>query len=455
MLNILPTIAIVGRTNVGKSTLFNLIAGQDLAIVEDRPGVTRDRNYIVLNNYTQPFCLVDTGGLLGEQQAELTSSVKEQTEIAIHEADLIIALFDAKEGLHPQDRQVVQLLRKSEKPVVWVANKCEGKDSDVRAQELYSLGVDEIHSISAAHNQGIKQMLKAVWQKLEIDQKFIKNEEEKDTSIRVALLGKPNVGKSTFINKVLGQDRLITSPISGTTRDSIDVSLIRDGQKFILVDTAGLRKRKNIESKTIEQLSTFRTLKSIAICDIALLVIDATEGKPSDQDARIAQLIDERGKGLIIVVNKWDAVEKNHKSAKEYEKEIYEVFRFCKYAPIIFISALTGRRCPNVLTTVLKIYEEGKVRIKTNELNKMLEIAISKNPAPIYRGTPTKFYFASQLGENPPSFVLFFNNPKRIGEAYLRYLKSYIRTKYPYTGYDIKLIPRKRRSVFDEKQIVE
>lgn len=450
MINSLPTIAIVGRTNVGKSTLFNLMSGQDIAIVEDKPGVTRDRNYIVLNNFTHPFCLVDTGGLLGEQEETLADAVREQTEIAIEESDLIIAVFDGEEGLHPLDKDVANLLRKSKKPVVWVANKCEKEESKLKANELFRLGIDDLICISAAHNDGIRNIFKAVWSKLGIDQESIKvKRPNKRSNINIAILGKPNVGKSTFVNKLIGEDRLVTSPISGTTRDSVNINLTRDGQEYCLIDTAGLRRKSRIEKKTVEKISTFRTLRAVAMCDIALIVIDATEGAPSDQDAKIAELVDQRGKGIIIVVNKWDAVEKDHKTAKEFEEKVLHTFRFCSYAPVIFISALTGRRCPSVLKKAGEIFELGRERIKTSDLNTLIGNAVTKNAPPIYRGLPVKFYFASQIASHPPTFILFFNQPKRISDSYERYLKNFIRSKYPFPGYDIKIIPRKRRSKFD------
>ncbi len=448
--NTIPLIAIVGRTNVGKSTLFNLLSHQNLAVVADRPGVTRDRNYVVLNNYRRPFSLVDTGGLLGEENNKLATAVTEQTEIAIHEADLILAIFDGKNGHHPLDLEVVDLLRRSNKPVLWVVNKCDGKDFETRATEFYNLGLEELHLISAAHNQGIRDLFKAIWDKLFIfDQKELKPEEE-DNTIKVAILGKPNAGKSTLVNKLLGEQRQITSPIAGTTRDSVNITLTRDGQDFKLIDTAGLRKQRNIGKETMEQIFSFRTLKSLAECDVAVLMLDGEEGIPTHQDAKIADLIHQRGKGLVIVVNKWDAVEKDHRTVKEYQDQIKQVLQFCSYAPIVFTSALTGKRCPSVLEAVKKVYEAGKLRIKTNEINNIVEAAIQKNPPPIYRGLPVKFYFATQIDGNPPTFVLFFNNPKRITESYTRYLKNYIRAQHQYIGYDIKIITRKRRSKYEQ-----
>lgn len=446
----IPLIAIVGRTNVGKSTLFNLIADRDLAIVADRPGVTRDRNYVLLNNYTQPFALVDTGGLLGEENQELANAVREQTEIAIYEADLIIALFDGKHGCHALDQDMVNMLRQSKKQVLWVVNKCEKQETELAASEFYSLGIDELLFISAAHNQGIKELFKKIWEKLYLDEPKKIKASEAEKVISIAILGKPNVGKSTLVNKLLGEERVITSPIAGTTRDNVSVTLTRDGQKYHLIDTAGLRKKGKIKEKTLEKLYSLRSIRAISLCDVALLLVDATDGMPGDQEAKIADLIDSRGKGLVIVVNKWDAVEKDHKTVKEYERQIREKLTFCKYAPILFVSALTGRRCPSIFSEIHKVFESGAERIQTSELNKMIERAVEKNPPSIYRGRPIKFYFATQTDINPPTFVLFFNYPLKVGTAYVRYLKNYIRAQHSFLGYDVKLIIRKKRS---EKEV--
>lgn len=441
----LPVIAIVGRTNVGKSTLFNLLAKKDIATVSDRSGVTRDRNYVLLNDYERPFYLVDTGGLLGEENPELQDAVHQQIELAIAEADLIIALFDAKHGLHPLDHELITMLRAAKKPVVYCANKSEKKDHQLNASEFYQLGIDDLQLISAAHNVGIHELKNKIWETLDIDQKETKHFPNQDV-IKVAFLGKPNVGKSTLVNKILGEERMITSNIAGTTRDSLNFTLTREGQVYEIIDTAGLRKKNKIAEESLEQLFNFKTLRAITTCDIAILLIDATEGEPAEQVLKIADLLDQRGKGLILAVNKWDAIEKDHKTAKEYEAEIIEKLRFCKYAPIVFISALTGKRCPHLLKKAKEIYTAGQERIQTSELNKLLEKAITKNPPPIYRGQPVKFYFATQTASNPPTFVLFFNYPKKVSPGYVRYIKNYLRAQYAFPGYDLKVIIRKRRS---------
>ena len=447
----IPTIALVGRTNVGKSTLFNLLAGEELAIVENHHGVTRDRNYITLYNYKHPFTLVDTGGMVGEEQTEMAEAVRLQTEIAIHEADLILAMFDGKDGLHPLDHQVVDALRKSKKKIIWVANKCEKDEHKLRANELYALGVEDLQIISAAHNDGIKQLMKQIWTDLDMldNEKIELAEDDEKRPLRVAIIGKPNCGKSTFLNKLLGQDRLITSDISGTTRDSINTFLTREGREFMLIDTAGLRRMKNIEEKTLEQISTFRTLRALAMCDVALLFVDATQGEPSDQDAKMAELVHKRGKGLVIVINKWDAIEKDNKTSKQYEETVYDVFRFCNYAPIVFISALTGRRCPAVLQKAAEIFDQAKARISTGDLNRMIGRAIVKNLPPVYRGEPLKIPYVTQTGTRPPTFILFCNNPAKVPDSYVRYLKNTIREHYPFPGYDLKLILKKKTSKQD------
>lgn len=445
----LPLIAIVGRTNVGKSTLFNQITGRKLSVIEDTHGVTRDRHYAMVKRHGMPFTLVDTGGLLGEENQELADAVREQSEIAICDADAIIAIFDGVAGPHPHDYEVVNLLRKAGKPVMWVVNKTEKQETELRVAEFYALGIDNIVSISAAHNKGLDTLIKAiysfpVWEGISEDLEI-----EEEPSIKVAILGKPNVGKSTLTNKLLGEERVVTSPIAGTTRDRIDVELRREGQLFVFSDTAGLRKKARVKDATIERYSNLRSLKELAECDVAVLLLDATSGPPTEQDAKIAGLIHERGRAFVIAINKWDAVEKDHKTAKAYKDQVAEVFKFARYAPIIFISALTGKRCPSIFGQVVKVYQEAQKRVSTSDLNKLLTFAFQKNPPPVYRGEPIKLYFATQISVAPPTFVLFLNHPKRVNFSYQRYIRNSIRKEYPFEGNDIKLLLRKRTSKED------
>jgi GTP-binding protein len=442
----IPTVAIVGRTNVGKSTLFNTLTGRRISIVEDTPGVTRDRSYAVIKRFGFPFTLIDTGGLAGEQDARLEDSVIAQTKIAIEEADLVMAVVDALDGVHPIDHEVSDLLRKSKKTVLWVVNKCEKPNSADEATQFYALGIENYVCVSAAHKIGMDELGAAI--KAGLPAKLVQpnREAEPDSKIRVAVLGRPNVGKSSIINKILGEERLVASPIAGTTRDAIDIELTRDGKDYVIVDTAGLRKKAKIEPDSIERMSTLRALKALAECDVAVLVIDASEGLPSEQEARIAGLAHERGRGLIVVINKWDLVEKDHRSVKQYTDAVYEILKFGRYAPILFVSALTGRRCPSILETVQKVYEESTKRIPTSEVNKIFERAFTRKPPPVHRGQPVKLYFVTQSEVQPPTFVLFVNNPSRLNFSYERYLKNVLRDHYAFEGTDVKIVLRKRTS---------
>lgn len=438
-----PVVAIVGRTNVGKSTLFNSIAGRRLAVVSDRNGVTRDRLYALINRFDIPFSLVDTGGVVGEEDSSMLDSVREQAALAIAEAEVIIAVFDGIHGLHPDDEHVVDLLRASGKKIFWVVNKCEKAESEITASELYTLGLNELHTISAAHNQGIRELIVKVGKELR-DSYHSKEIPDEDELIRVAILGKPNVGKSTIVNTITGTNRVIASNKPGTTRDSIDVELTRDGQHYVLVDTAGLRRKARVDDSTIERYSNLRTVRSLMRADVAVLLFDAEEGLPTDQDMKIASLINERGKGLVIVVNKWDAIEKDHKTSKKFKDDLSELLPFVRYAPIVFTSALTGKRCPSVLQKVKEVHEASNYRIPTADLNQVLNSAMTRKPPPVYRGQPLKLFFATQIGTQPPTFILFFNHPDKLRQSYIRFLKGVIRKYYPFEGCDLKLIVRKR-----------
>ena len=449
MSQIIPVVAIVGRTNVGKSTLFNALAKRRLAIVQDRPGVTRDRNYALISQYGAPFTLVDTGGLVGEDEAdapsEILDSVQAQAQIAIEESDLVLAVFDGLCGVHPQDQEVVDVLRRSGRPVLWVINKCEKALNEVLAAEFYGLGLDEIFPVSAAHRIGINELVRKIQAQLGLASEAVEKAGLGPVdAIRVAVLGRPNVGKSSLVNKLLGQERLIISSMPGTTRDSIDSELTKSGQRYVLIDTAGLRKKARIEPLTVERFSNLRTLRSLARCDVAVLVMDATLGAPSDQEQKIASLIHERGRGLVLVVNKWDAIEKDHRTVKEYSDAVYQSLQFVRYAPIVFTSALSGRRCPNVLEKVKLVHENAHKRLATSELNKLLGRAMEHNPPPVHRGAPVKLFFATQIQVAPPTIVLFLNDPDGLRPSYIRYLQTWLRDAHPFEGVDVKFVKRKR-----------
>lgn len=445
-----PLVAIVGRTNVGKSSLFNAFNKRRLAVVEDTPGVSRDRNFSTVRYKEFVFTAIDTGGLVGEESFnKLSDAVRKQSEVAIRDADIIVAVFDGLAGVNPLDEIVVELLRRSGKPVIWVVNKCEKPMTGILAADFYALGLPEVHCVSAAHRTGMDELSKAVVD-LAKSLGFSDTAEAQEAEVlpelgtRVAIVGKPNVGKSSIVNKILGAERLVVSDIAGTTTDSIDTELIRDGKKFVLVDTAGLRKKARVEAGTVERYSNLRTLRALIGCDVACLVLDATQGAPSEQDKTIADLVHQRGKPLLIVVNKWDLVEKDHRTVKAFTDMLDKELPYVRYAPIIFVSALTGRRCPNILEKAEKIWAGAKKRIPTADLNKMLDYAFKSNTPPVVRGEPIKLYFATQVAVNPPTVVLFLNYPKELPTHYVRFLKTKIREHYDFEGSDMRFILKKR-----------
>jgi GTP-binding protein len=442
----IPVVAIIGRTNVGKSTLFNALAKRRIAIVEDSPGVTRDRNYTLIKTYGAPFGLIDTGGLVGEDEEQvkgMSQLVRAQADMAIQDCDLVLVVFDGLHGPHALDHEVVDHIRRSGKPVLWVVYKCEQPLNEVLSAEFYTLGLDELHCVSAAHRDGLQDLGNAISAKLGISG-LKPSTEEDEKHIRIAVVGRPNVGKSSLVNKILGEDRLIAADAPGTTRDCIDIELIREGRHFTLVDTAGLRKKAKVESGTLERFSNLRSLKALVGCDVAVLVLDATEGLPSDQDKKIAELIHERGRGFILVVNKWDLVEKDHRTVKQFEEAIFRELPFARYAPMLFVSALTGRRCPNVLREAAKIYDGAREKISTGALNKLLERIFQINPPPVVRGQPVRLYFATQISVAPPTILMFLNYPENLPQSYLRYVKTHLRKVHPMEGVDIKFELRKR-----------
>jgi len=439
-----PVVSIVGRTNVGKSTLFNAILGKRLAIVEDEPGVTRDKNHALVKRFEFPFTLVDTGGLSGEDENPFRSQVRAQAESAIAESDLVLVVLDGIFGLHPLDNEVVQIVRASQKPVMYLVNKCERDEAKVLSSEFYSLGIDELFFVAAAHKVGIKELVEQIIQRVGGKEVPPIPSDLEQGVIRLAILGKPNVGKSTLFNKLVGKEVMISSPVAGTTRDTINYEFSHKDRKFRVSDTAGLRRKARVEALTVERYSNLRALRALAECDIGLLLLDATEGLPAEQDLKVASLIHERGRGLIIVVNKWDAVEKDHRSVKEFERMIRAELRFGGYAPICFVSALSGKRCVHILDKAIEIYDSSEQRFQTSDLNKILSRAVERKPPPSYRAEPIKLFFATQTSVRPPEFVLFMNHPAKINGSYQRYLKNIIREHYPSLGFDIKLHLRKR-----------
>ena len=425
----LPIVAIVGRPNVGKSTLFNKIAGSRIAIIEDVPGVTRDRLYEEVSYLNKPFYLVDTGGIdLGDEK--FNDEIKMQAEIAINEADVVIFVLDAKDGITSNDLVVRDILRKSNKKIIVAMNKMDNKDSYDNIYDFYELGFDNYIPISAIHNTGYIELMDEVTSGFKT-----KDESDEDERLKIAIIGRPNVGKSSLTNAILNEDRALVSNVAGTTRDSINTVFKYHDEEFVLIDTAGMRKKGKVY-EALEKYSLFRSMNSIDKSDICLLVIDAEEGI-KEHDKHIAGYAIERGKGLIIVVNKWDAVEDANIS--EFKKLVRSEFQFATYAPVVFLSALTKKRIHTLMPEVLKVKENISREIKTSVLNEVIEDAYSLNPAPSYKGKRLKIYFVSQTGIKPPKFTFRVNSKGLVHFSYERYLENKLRENFELEGTPIVL----------------
>lgn len=541
----IPIVAIVGRPNVGKSTFFNRIIGEKRALVEDMPGVTRDRNYALVEAYRIPFYVVDTGGFEKESKDLMQQHTSRQALLAVEEADAIIFLVDSKAGLQPGDEEVIEVLRQYDKPFTVVANKCDGRELEPLAAEFYQLGVDSVTTCSALHGRGVSLIIEGIletipnFQKLytyfeeqkarekeiqaeieeawkqgkmeiasaeewfeeteeddriemrektviegveeefppvfdpdsgvdsrEYDENFAylplpsnrnsgddgdfdqDGEEQAEVQddpipcIRLALIGRPNVGKSTLLNSLTGEERAITSPVAGTTRDSIHEVLTYEGQQFELIDTAGMRKKGRV-GDNVEKYSVLRSMRAISDCDVAVVVLDAVEG-PGEQDAKIMGLAHEEGKGIVIIVNKWDLVVKDHTSVKKFEEQLRDAFKFVPYAPIYFVSGKTGKRVNRILEAAREVAHARKKRVSTTALNNLLRKELPRASAPSYRGRQLKLFYAAQVDTAPPRFMLVMNYPKQAHFSYLRFIKNTIRDRYGFEGTDIKLITKKR-----------
>ena len=435
----LPTVAIVGRPNVGKSTLFNRLAGERRAITEATSGVTRDRHYTKAEWSGYEYNLIDTGGVVSGSHDVFERAIKEQAEVAINEADVILFVADVTSGLHPLDSEVAQMLRKSGKPVFLLANKADNeKREPLAASEFYPLGLGEPIPVSAINGRGVADFLDLLLTK------FPPKEPESDepAPLKLAIVGKPNVGKSSYLNALLGQDRAIVTPIAGTTRDTLHSDYSYYGQKITLIDTAGLRRKKYI-SDTIELYSTIRTMKAIEECDVALVMLDATQGM-ENQDAKIVNEVVEARKGAVIVVNKWDAVEKDTMTSVNFEKQLRETFRTLDYIPIVFISALTHLRHTKPIELALKVNAERRKRISTNELNGTLLEEISKTPPPAVRGHDLRINYITQVKIEPPVFAFFSNFPEEIPSAYKRFLERALRKHFGFEGVTVSFVFRKK-----------
>ncbi len=434
-------VAIVGRPNVGKSTLFNALANERISIVEDTPGVTRDRITAEISWLSYHFTLVDTGGIEPDSGDILLSRMREQAQMAIDMADVIIFLCDVRQGLTDQDGKVADMLRRAATPVVLAINKVDSYEKQqLEIYEFYQLGLGDPMAISAANRQGLGDLLDQVCSYFPKDGG---EEESEDEKIRVALIGKPNVGKSSLINKILGENRLVVSDIPGTTRDAVDTEFSRNGRDYVLIDTAGLR-RKNKINEELEHYMILRAVAAVERADVAVLVIDAVEGV-SEQDAKIAGIAHDRGKAMIVAVNKWDAVEKDTMTAKRTEEKIRDILSFMPYAEVIFISALNGQRIPKLFALIDTVAENNAMRIQTGVLNEILTEATAMKQPPSDKGRALKIYYGTQVSVKPPTFVLFVNDKKLMHFSYERYLENQIRETFGFRGTPIRLFTREKK----------
>lgn len=434
-----PIVAVVGRPNVGKSTLFNALAGENISIVKDTPGVTRDRIYADVTWLDKTFTLIDTGGIEPDSSDIILSQMREQAMIAMDTADVIIFLTDVRQGLVDADSKVADMLRRSSKPVLLVVNKVDNYEKQMMdIYEFYNLGIGDPIGISAQGKQGLGDMLDKVIELFP----YSASEGEEDDTPKIAIVGKPNVGKSSLINKLTGENRVIVSDIAGTTRDAIDTPVRWHGKDYILIDTAGVRRKSKIK-EAIERYSIIRTVTAVERADVVIVVIDATEGV-TEQDAKIAGIAHDNGKGIIIAVNKWDAIEKNDKSVKEFTERIRSTLSFMPYAEILFISAVTGQRLPKLYETVDMVLENQTLRIATGVINEILTEAVALQQPPSDKGKRLKIYYMTQVAVKPPTFVVFVNSKKLMHFSYLRYLENRIRDSFGFKGTALKFIVRER-----------
>ncbi len=435
-----PIVAVVGRPNVGKSTLFNALAGQKISIVKDTPGITRDRIYADVTWLDKSFTLIDTGGIEPDSQDVILSQMREQAQIAMDTADIIIFMVDVKQGLVDADAKVADMLRRSHKPIVLVVNKVDNFDKYMPdVYEFYNLGIGDPHPVSASNQLGIGDMLDQVVGYFD-DYDY---EDEEDDRIKVAIVGKPNVGKSSLINKLIGENRLIVSDIAGTTRDAVDTSVVHNGKEYVLIDTAGLR-RKNKIKEELERYMIIRTVGAVERADIVILVIDAVEGV-TEQDAKIAGIAHDRGKAVIIAVNKWDMIEKDNKTVNQYTARVREILSFMPYAEITFISAVTGQRLPKLYDLIDMVSENHSMRISTGVLNEIMSEAVALQQPPSDKGKRLKLYYITQAAVKPPTFVIFVNDKELMHFSYTRYIENKIREAFGFKGTPLKFFIRERK----------
>ena len=429
----LKIVAIVGRPNVGKSTLFNRLLGKRKAIVEDFPGVTRDRHYAEITRFDKPFLLVDTGGFEPASEDRLLSQMREQSQMAVDEADIIVYLMDVKSGLTPSDIEIAQFLRRTDKPVLYVVNKVDGDNMELAASEFYGLGIDSFYTLSAEHGRGITELMDAVLDLLPDGQ----HQSDVSNEIRFSLVGRPNVGKSSLVNRLLGYERVVANPQAGTTRDSIDTPFTYNDQRYVLIDTAGIR-RKGRVNEVLEKYSAITALKAMDRSHVVLMVIDAEEGV-TDQDLAVAGYAYEKGRALILIVNKWDLPEKDNQTMGKFMEEIQRRFKFLPFAPVLFVSALTGQRVNKIMAMVESVAAEFDKRIPTPQLNRGLEEFVAKHPPSMVNGQRIKFYYAAQNAVRPPTITLFTNRPNDIHFSYQRYLINCFREKFSFEQVPLRL----------------
>lgn len=435
-----PIVAIVGRPNVGKSTLFNSIAGQKISIVKDTPGVTRDRIYTDVSWLNHSFTMIDTGGIEPETSDLILSRMREQALTAMETADVIVFLVDVRQGLVDADFKVADMLRRSHKPILLVVNKVDDfKKWMPDVYEFYNLGLGDPIPISASSKLGLGELLDEVVKFFDPEDM----EEEEDERPKIAIIGKPNVGKSSIINKLLGEERVIVSDIAGTTRDAIDTVIKKKDKEYIFIDTAGLRRKSRIKEE-LERYSIIRTVTAVERCDVAVLVIDATEGV-TEQDAKIAGIAHERGKGIIIAVNKWDAIEKDDKTIYKFTNKIRDTLSYMPYAELIFISAKSGQRLPKLFDMIDAVIENHALRVQTGVLNEILSEATAMKQPPSDKGKRLKIYYITQVSVKPPTFVLFINDKELMHFSYTRYIENQIRDTFGFRGTPIRFIARERK----------
>ena len=435
-----PIVAIVGRPNVGKSTLFNALAGENISIVKDTPGVTRDRIYADVEWLNYTFTLIDTGGIEPDSNDIILSQMREQAQIAIDTADVILFMVDVKQGLVDSDSKVADMLRRSHKPVILTVNKVDSHEKYMAdVYEFYNLGIGDPYPISSVNKQGLGDLLdKVIAQFPESDM-----QDEEDDRPKIAVVGKPNVGKSSIINKLLGENRVIVSNIAGTTRDAIDTEVKWNGKEYVFIDTAGLRRKSKIKEE-LERYSIIRTVTAVERADVVVVVIDAVEGV-TEQDAKIAGIAHDRGKGILVCVNKWDAIEKDDKTIYRYTNKVKEILSFMPYAEIMFVSAETGQRLPKLFEKIDMIIENQTMRIATGVLNEIMSEAIALQQPPSDKGKRLKLYYITQVAVKPPTFVIFVNDKKLMHFSYTRYLENKIRDTFGFKGTSLKFIIRERK----------